>query len=147
MLVISKPISKDLLAENLDASHDIQLTEVRAKRSNAHLGHFYPDPKSSTGQCYAVNSAALHFIPIDGDECDEASCRFWRKSLPRRSLGLGGPFSFTTRRLRATTPQANLQCVGSRTSMFLQNEANPKHFYTGRTNGLRQRLIRRNAPE
>jgi peptide methionine sulfoxide reductase msrA/msrB len=60
-----KPISKDLLVENLDTSHDMQRTEVRAKRSNAHLGHLYPDPKSSTGQCYAVNSAAFHFIPIE----------------------------------------------------------------------------------
>jgi len=62
----SKPISKDLLVENLDTSHDMQRTEVRAKRSNAHLGHLFSDPKSSTGQCYAVNSAAFHFIPIEG---------------------------------------------------------------------------------
>jgi methionine-R-sulfoxide reductase len=59
----TKPISKDLLVENLDTSHDMQRTEVRAKRSNAHLGHVFPDPKSPTGQRYAVNSAALHFIP------------------------------------------------------------------------------------
>ncbi len=61
----SKPISKDLLVENLDTSHDMQRTEVRAKRSNAHLGHLFPDPKSPTGQSYAVNSAAFHFIPIE----------------------------------------------------------------------------------
>ena len=65
MPAFSKPISKDLLVEKLDTSHDMQRTEVRAKRSNAHLGHLYPDPKSSTGQCYAVNSAAFHFIPIE----------------------------------------------------------------------------------
>src|SRR6266513_1844577 len=40
-------------------------TEVRAKRSNAHLGHLFPDPKSPTGQSYSVNSAAFHFIPIE----------------------------------------------------------------------------------
>ena len=70
----SKPISKDLLVENLDTSHDMQRTEVRAKRSNAHLGHLFSDPKSSTGQCYSVNSAAFHFIPIEGmkDEGYEA---------------------------------------------------------------------------
>ena len=61
----SKPISKDLLVENLDTSHDMQRTEVRAKRSNAHLGHLFPDPKSPTGQNYSVNSAAFHFIPIE----------------------------------------------------------------------------------
>jgi len=59
----SKPISKDLLVEKLDTSNDMQRTEVRAKRSNAHLGHVFPDPKSPTGQRYAVNSAAFHFIP------------------------------------------------------------------------------------
>ena len=59
----SKPISKDLLVERPDNSNDMKRTEVRAKRSNAHLGHLFPDPKSPTGQSYAVNSAALHFIP------------------------------------------------------------------------------------
>jgi len=65
MPAFSKPISKDLLVENLDTSHDMQRTEVRAKRSNAHLGHLFPDPKSPTGQIYSVNSAAFHFIPIE----------------------------------------------------------------------------------
>ena len=65
MPVFSKPISKDLLVEKLDTSHDMQRTEVRAKRSNAHLGHLFPDPKSPTGQIYSVNSAALHFIPTE----------------------------------------------------------------------------------
>ena len=62
MPTFSKPISKDLLVEVLDASHDMQRTEVRAKRSNAHLGYLFPDPKSPTGQSYSVNSAAFHFI-------------------------------------------------------------------------------------
>jgi methionine-R-sulfoxide reductase len=61
----SKPISKDLLVENLDTSRDMQRTEVRAKRSNAHLGYLYPEPKSPTGQSYTVYSAAFHFIPIE----------------------------------------------------------------------------------
>jgi methionine-R-sulfoxide reductase len=65
MPAFSKPIAKDLLAENLDTSHDIQRTEVRAKRSNAHLGYLLPDPKSPTGQSYSVYSAAFHFIPIE----------------------------------------------------------------------------------
>jgi peptide methionine sulfoxide reductase msrA/msrB len=60
----SKPISKDLLAESLDTSHDMQRTEVHAKRSKAHLGHLFPDPKSPTGQCYSINSAALRFVPL-----------------------------------------------------------------------------------
>jgi peptide methionine sulfoxide reductase msrA/msrB len=59
----SKPISKDLLVERPDNSNGMERMEVRAKRSNAHLGHLFAEPKSPTGQMYAVNSAALHFIP------------------------------------------------------------------------------------
>jgi len=61
----SKPISKDLLVEKLDTSNDMQRTEVRAKRSDAHLGYLFPDPKSPTGQNYSVYSAAFHFIPTE----------------------------------------------------------------------------------
>ena len=61
----SKPISKDLVVEYLDTSNDMRRTEVRAKRSNAHLGHVFSDPKSPTGQRYAVNSAAFHFIAVE----------------------------------------------------------------------------------
>ena len=65
MPTFSKPISKDLLVEVADTSHDMQRTEVRAKRSNAHLGHVFADPNSPTGQRYTVNSAAFHFIPVE----------------------------------------------------------------------------------
>ena len=61
----TKPISKDLLAESLDTSHDMQRTEVHTKRSNAHLGYIFADPKSPTGQQYCVNSAAFHFVPTE----------------------------------------------------------------------------------
>ena len=61
----TKPISKDLVVEEVDTSRDMQRTEVRAKRSGAHLGHLFADPTSPTGQRYAVNSAAFRFIPIE----------------------------------------------------------------------------------
>src|SRR5881398_4018691 len=61
----TKPISKDLLIEVPDSTNEMQRTQVRAKRSNARLGHVFPDPKSSTGQRYVVYSAAFHFVPID----------------------------------------------------------------------------------
>jgi peptide methionine sulfoxide reductase msrA/msrB len=61
----TRPISKDLLVEKPDTSYDMQRTEVSAKRSKAHLGYVFPDPKSPTGQCYAVYSAAFHFIPLE----------------------------------------------------------------------------------
>ena len=61
----TKPISKDLLVESLDTSHDMQRTEVHTKRSNAHLGYVFPDPQSPTGQRYVVYSAAFHFVPVE----------------------------------------------------------------------------------
>ncbi len=65
MPTFSKPISKDLLVEIPDNSHEMQRTEVRAKRSNAHLGHLFPDPASPSGQRYTLNSAAFRFIPTE----------------------------------------------------------------------------------
>ena len=40
----TKPISKDLLIEVPDNTNEMQRTQVRAKRSNARLGHVFPDP-------------------------------------------------------------------------------------------------------
>lgn len=60
-----KPISNDSIVQRDDNSYEMQRTEIRAKRSNAHLGHLIKDPTSPTGQRYAVNSAALYFIPVE----------------------------------------------------------------------------------
>ena len=59
----SKPLSNDLIMQRDDNSYDMHRIEVRAKRSDAHLGHLIEDPASPTKQRYAVNSAALYFIP------------------------------------------------------------------------------------
>jgi peptide methionine sulfoxide reductase msrA/msrB len=61
----SKPISKDSIVQRDDNSYDMHRIEIRAKRSDAHLGHLIADPTSRTGQRYAVNSAALYFIPSE----------------------------------------------------------------------------------
>jgi methionine-R-sulfoxide reductase len=61
----SKPISPDTVFEQPDNSNGMQRTEVRAKLSNSHLGHLFPDATSPTGQRYAINSAALRFVPVD----------------------------------------------------------------------------------
>ena len=61
----TKPISKDALVEVPDTSNEMQRTQVRAKRSNARLGHVFPDPTSPTGQRYVVYSAAFHFVPVE----------------------------------------------------------------------------------
>jgi methionine-R-sulfoxide reductase len=70
MPCFSKPISPDLIVTSQDNSHDMQRIEVRAKRSNAHLGHLFADPKSPTGQRYAVNSAAFRFVPQERMELE-----------------------------------------------------------------------------
>lgn len=59
----TKPISNDSIVEKLDTSFDMQRTEIRARRSDAHLGHVFADTSSPTGRRYCVNSAALRFIP------------------------------------------------------------------------------------
>ena len=61
----TKPIAKDLVVEKADNSNGMQRIDVRAKRSDAHLGHLFPDPTSPTGQRYAVESAAFRFIPLE----------------------------------------------------------------------------------
>jgi methionine-R-sulfoxide reductase len=65
MPTFSKPISKDLLLEIQDTSQGMQRTEVRAKRSNAHLGHVFEDPQSPSGRRYVLNSAAFFHIPVE----------------------------------------------------------------------------------
>jgi methionine-R-sulfoxide reductase len=64
-LTFTKPLSKDLIVEKPDSSHGMQRTEVRARRSDAHLGHVFEDPTSPTRQRYSVNSAAFHFVPVE----------------------------------------------------------------------------------
>ena len=66
----SKPISPDSIFEQPDNSNGMNRTEVRAKLSNSHLGHVFPEPTSPTGKRYAVNSAALRFIPTDKMEAE-----------------------------------------------------------------------------
>ena len=73
----TKPISKDVLVEVPDNTNEMQRTQVRCKRSNARLGHVFPDPQSPTGQRYVVYSAAFHFVPVD-----QMKDRGYEKFLP-----------------------------------------------------------------
>jgi len=61
----TKPISKDRLISREDDSYDMKRIEIRAKKSDAHLGHWFADTTTPTGERYAVNSAALHFISAE----------------------------------------------------------------------------------
>lgn len=59
----TKPISHEEVVELVDRSHGMVRVEVRAKKSNSHLGHIFDDGPAPTGQRYCINSASLKFIP------------------------------------------------------------------------------------
>ena len=73
----TKPISPDILVEQMDSTNRM---EVRAKRSNAHLGHVFQDNTTPTGKRYAVNSIALYFIPAE--EMESAGYGAYKSLVP-----------------------------------------------------------------
>lgn len=76
----TKPISKDVISENLDMSHGMFRTEVKSKDANSHLGHVFTDgPIEKGGLRYCINSAALKFIPYD--KLEEAGLEAYKKIL------------------------------------------------------------------
>jgi len=62
----TKPLEKRAVKEKNDYSHGMIRVEVRSSGSDAHLGHVFPDgPEEAGGLRYCINSAALHFIPVE----------------------------------------------------------------------------------
>ena len=61
----TKPIGPEHVVEKADQSHGMSRTEVRAKKSDSHLGHLFNDGPPPTHLRYQVNSSALRFIPLE----------------------------------------------------------------------------------
>jgi methionine-R-sulfoxide reductase len=61
----TKPIGKEHVVLKKDTSHGLDRTEVRSAISDSHLGHLFNDGPPPTNQRYTVNSAALHFVPLE----------------------------------------------------------------------------------
>jgi methionine-R-sulfoxide reductase len=61
----TKPIGKEHIVLKKDTSHGLDRIEVRSVISDSHLGHLFNDGPPPTNQRYTVNSAALHFVPVE----------------------------------------------------------------------------------
>ena len=61
----TKPISPEHVVEKTDNSYGMVRTEVRAKKSNSHLGHIFDDGPPPSKLRYCVNSAAMRFVPAE----------------------------------------------------------------------------------
>jgi methionine-R-sulfoxide reductase len=61
----TKPIAPEHVVEKVDNSYGMVRTEVRAKKSNSHLGHIFDDGPPPTKLRYCVNSAAMRFVSAD----------------------------------------------------------------------------------
>lgn len=58
------PLSPDVVTEHTDTKFFMKRVEIKAAKTDSHLGHVFPDgPKEAGGLRYCMNSASLRFVP------------------------------------------------------------------------------------
>ncbi len=82
----TRPARESAVLEKTDYSHNMQRTEVRASRSDSHLGHVFDDGPLPGGLRYCINSAALRFVPASRSVAYLAAGCFWGTEAYFRAL-------------------------------------------------------------
>jgi methionine-R-sulfoxide reductase len=61
----TKPIGPNHVVLKSDHSYNMVRTELRAQKSDSHLGHVFDDGPPPANLRYSVNSAAIRFVPVE----------------------------------------------------------------------------------
>lgn len=61
----TQPLTPDVVAHRVDASHGMRRVETVCNVCDAHLGHVFPDGPPPSGLRYCINAVALRKVVLD----------------------------------------------------------------------------------